>query len=131
MIRRVLLVDDDPAICESMQLALECRGFEVLIAQDGVSAWEICETQPPCLVILDQMIPRRSGLHLLEMIRASSRRQVPVIMITANEGPLQRAYAEQLGVTEYLVKPFSMDELIDLVELHAPLSRSRKELAFP
>lgn len=120
--KRILLVDDDNEIIESMRVVLESRGYDILIARDGNQGLAMAEREDPDLVILDMMMPKRSGFLVLERLtqnRAGGKvREVPmrVIMITANEGSRHRAYAEMLGVDDYIRKPFAMDKLIDSVD---------------
>jgi len=114
--RRILLVDDDQEIVESMRLALESKGFQVLVGRDGNQGLVLCEREDPDLVILDMMMPKRSGFLVLEKLRRTRPVPLKVIMITANEGSRHKAYAEMLGVDDYIRKPFAMDRLIDSVE---------------
>ncbi|TWT36396.1 Transcriptional regulatory protein WalR [Posidoniimonas corsicana] len=114
--KRVLLVDDDAEIIESLRLALESNGYEVLVARDGNQGLALTERENPQLVILDMMMPKRSGFLVLEKLRRTSEDPPRVIMITANEGSRHKAYAEMLGVDDYLRKPFPMDRLIDSVK---------------
>jgi DNA-binding response OmpR family regulator len=113
---RVLLVDDDPEIVESLRLALESKGHQVLIARDGNQGLALAERENPDVVILDMMMPKRSGFLVLERLRRGVAPPARVIMITANEGNRHKAYAEMLGVDDYIRKPFAMDRLIDSVE---------------
>ncbi|OHB82916.1 MAG: two-component system response regulator [Planctomycetes bacterium RBG_16_64_12] len=113
--RRILLVDDDYEIVESMRLALEAGGFEILIARDGNQGLAMAEREDPDLVILDMMMPKRSGFLVLERLRRTRPVPMRVIMITANEGSRHKAYAEMLGVDDYIRKPFPMDRLIESV----------------
>jgi DNA-binding response OmpR family regulator len=113
--KRILLVDDDPEIVESMKLALEAKGYRVLVARDGNQGLAMAEREDPDLVILDMMMPRRSGFLVLERLRRTRRIPMRVIMITANEGSRHKAYAEMLGVDDYIRKPFAMDRLLDSV----------------
>jgi DNA-binding response OmpR family regulator len=114
--KRVLLVDDDAEIIESLRLALEANGYEVLVARDGNQGLALTEREDPDLVILDMMMPKRSGFLVLERLRRTREDSPPVIMITANEGNRHKAYAEMLGVDEYLRKPFPMDKLMESVK---------------
>jgi DNA-binding response OmpR family regulator len=114
--RRVLLVDDDHEIVESVRFALEANGFAVLIARDGNQGLAMAEREDPDLVILDMMMPKRSGFLVLEKLRRSRPVPMRVIMITANEGSRHKAYAEMLGVDDYIRKPFAMDRLMDSVK---------------
>ena len=111
----VLIVDDDPEIIESIRFALSKKGFEVSVARDGNQGVAFAETKHPDLVILDMMMPRRSGFLVLERLRQTTENPVPVIMITANEGARHREYAEMLGVSDYISKPFTMDRLLNSV----------------
>jgi DNA-binding response OmpR family regulator len=113
--RRVLLVDDDVEIVEAMRYALEAKGYEILVARDGNQGLAMAEREDPDLVILDMMMPKRSGFLVLEKLRRTRPVPMRVIMITANEGSRHKAYAEMLGVDDYIRKPFAMDRLLDSV----------------
>jgi CheY-like chemotaxis protein len=113
--KRVLLVDDDAEIVESLRLALESNGYNVLVARDGNQGLALSERENPDLVILDMMMPKRSGFLVLEKLRRTREVPVRVIMITANEGSRHKAYAEMLGVDDYIRKPFAMDKLVEAV----------------
>jgi DNA-binding response OmpR family regulator len=114
--KRILLVDDDAEIVESLRLALESNGYTVLIARDGNQGLALSERENPDLVILDMMMPKRSGFLVLEKMRRTRDTPLRVIMITANEGSRHKAYAEMLGVDDYIRKPFPMDRLIESVQ---------------
>lgn len=119
---KVLLVDDDSEIIESMRYALESNGFSVSTARDGNQGLAMAEKDPPDLLILDMMMPKRSGFLVLEQLRRDGYDSVRVIMITGNEGNRHQQYAELLGVDDYLRKPFPMERLVEsaksLVESH-------------
>lgn len=114
---RVLIVDDDRDVLESIDAAFQAEGAMTLVAMDGDEAVKICHEDPPDLVVLDVMLPKRSGFLALEKIKG--REDSPlVIMVTANEGKRHQAYAESLGVDEYLLKPVPLSRLLDVaVEL--------------
>jgi DNA-binding response OmpR family regulator len=117
--KRILLVDDDQEIVESMRIALQAKGYETLVARDGNQGLALAEREAPDLVILDMMMPKRSGFLVIEKLRRSSNDALvkqKIIMITANEGSRHKAYAEMLGVDDYIRKPFAMDRLMDSVE---------------
>ena len=113
--KRILLVDDDREIVETMRIALEAAGYEIIIARDGNQGLALVERENPDLVILDMMMPKRSGFLVLEKIRRTRPVPLRVIMVTANEGSRHKAYAEMLGVDDYLRKPFAMARLLDSV----------------
>jgi CheY-like chemotaxis protein len=114
--KRILLVDDDQEIIESMRITLEAKGYQVLVARDGNQGLVMCEKEDPDLVILDMMMPKRSGFLVLEKLRRTRPVPLRVIMVTANEGSRHKAYAEMLGVDDYIRKPFAMDRLLDSIE---------------
>jgi DNA-binding response OmpR family regulator len=114
--KRILLVDDDHEIIESMRAVLESRGYQILVARDGNQGLVLAEGQEPDLVVLDMMMPKRSGFLVLEKLRRSRPNPMRVIMITANEGSRHKAYAEMLGVDDYIRKPFAMDRLLESVD---------------
>ena len=114
--KRILLVDDDIEIIESIKIALQAKGYEVLIARDGNQGLAMAERENPSLVILDMMMPSGAGFLVLEKLRRTQKDPMRVIMITANEGSRHKAYAEMLGVDDYLRKPFAMDRLLESVE---------------
>src|SRR5689334_527817 len=116
--KKILLVDDDHDILTSMQAAFEPTGAEIETASDGNKAVELVEKNEPDLVVLDMMLPKRSGFLVLEKIKARKARNAKpfVIMITGNQGARHKMYAESLGVSEYFNKPVKMDKLIATAE---------------
>jgi DNA-binding response OmpR family regulator len=112
---RVLIVDDDTEIVDSIRYALQAKGHHVLVARDGNEGLAMAEKENVDLVILDMMMPKRSGFLVLEKLRQTKVEPIPIIMITANEGSRHKAYAEMLGVNDYIRKPFPMDRLLDSV----------------
>ena len=120
---RVLIVDDDPDIIESIRFALKSKAVEIMIARDGNQGLAMAEKEEPDLVILDMMMPKRSGFLVLEQLRKTSTRPMRFIMITANEGNRHQQYAETLGVDDYIRKPFPMERLLGSVERLLNLDR--------
>src|SRR5215211_3375522 len=116
--KKVLLVDDDNDILTSMQAAFEPTGAVIESATNGNKAVEIAEKSSPDVVVLDMMLPGRSGFLVLEKIKARKPRNSPphIIMITGNPGARHKMYAESLGVSEYFTKPVKMDKLISTAE---------------
>ena len=114
--RTILLVDDDHEIVESMRTILENKGFRILVARDGNSGLMVAERENPDLLILDMMMPKKSGFLVLEKLRSRPGGMIPTIMITGNEGSRHRAYAEMLGVRDYIRKPFAMEKLVRSIE---------------
>jgi DNA-binding response OmpR family regulator len=116
--KKILLVDDDADILTSMQAAFEPTGATVETANNGNKAVELAEKNDPDVVVLDMMLPGRSGFLVLEKIKARKPRgsKPHVIMITGNQGGRHKMYAESLGVSEYFTKPVKMDKLISTAE---------------
>ncbi len=110
----ILLVDDDRELVEGVRAVLERQGYKVIQAHDGHQGKQAIYNQKPDLVILDMMMPRMGGYPVLEHFRDKSDAP-PIIMITANEGSRHKAYAEWLGVVDYIRKPFAMERLLETV----------------
>jgi len=109
---RVLIVDDEKDVLDAITVAFESEGALTLTAIDGDEAVRICEEDPPELVILDMMLPKRSGFLALEKIKGKEDSPI-VIMVTANEGKRHQAYGESLGVDAYMLKPVPLMLLLN------------------
>jgi len=114
--KRVLVVDDDADIIEPVQCALEEHGYEVLVAHDGSEALKRIERDAPDLILLDMIMPRRSGFSVLDKLAAHRGRVPPIIMMSGGAEPRHRDYAEARGVTRFLSKPFEMSDLLEQVD---------------
>jgi DNA-binding response OmpR family regulator len=115
--KSILIVDDDPDIVKAIQTALEETGADVSTAGDGDAALTIAESCHPDLVVLDAMLPKRSGFLVMDRLKSPAQTPQPrVIMITGNAGKRHQAWAESRGVDAYLSKPFSMERLLESVE---------------
>lgn len=119
----VLVVDDDPDIRESIEAAMLAEGAETEAVPDGNTAVQYCNEDPPDLVVLDMMLPGRSGFLVLEKIKGRENSPL-VIMVTANEGKRHQEYAEAIGVDAYMIKPVP---LASLVEQAAELVAERRK----
>jgi len=111
----VLAVDDDHDVLTTLRLAFESCGAKVTTATDGAKAVDMANRLKPDLLVLDMMMPKKSGFVVVETI---NRHRKPgtkprVIMITANEGKRHEAYARSLGVDDYVNKPFATERLIE------------------
>ncbi|MHC4989760.1 MAG: response regulator [Planctomycetota bacterium] len=112
--RSVLIVDDDEDILNSFELAIRSEGAMTSTATDGHAAIVVCRSAQPDVVVLDMMLPKRSGFLVLEKILELDEPPV-VVMVTANQGKRHMEYAETLGVHAYLTKPLSLERLIETV----------------
>jgi len=115
--KTILIVDDDPDVVEALSMTLQDQGAKVVTAADGMQAVEVFEKEKPNLVILDMMLPKRSGFLVLEHIKAKKPNPKPkIIMITGNLGSRHKSYAESQGVDDYINKPFRMARLLESIE---------------
>lgn len=112
--KTILLIDDDREIAGTIHTVLTHTGYKVHLASNGVDGQRQIETLKPDLVITDMMMPRMGGFPVLEFLKTLDT-PPKVIMITANEGGRHKAYAEMLGVSDYLRKPFPMEVLLEAV----------------
>ena len=118
---RILVVEDEESLADSVRYNLEREGYAVAVATDGRRALERFRTEPPALVILDLMLPEVSGLDVCRTIRTES--DVPIIMVTAKDSEADKVTGLELGADDYVTKPFSMRELVSRVR--ANLRRTR------
>lgn len=125
--KTILVVDDDYELSDGIRAVLENLGHKVLQARDGQQGKQLVYQHRPDLVILDMMMPRMGGYPVLEHFRDKPNAP-PIIMITANEGSRHKAYAEYLGVVDYIRKPFAMERLLEAVEkgLNPPPAEEKK-----
>ncbi len=123
----ILVVEDEPSIAEIVALYLERAGFSVRTAADGQEALDESARWLPDLIVLDLMLPRIDGYEVLRRLRTTS--DTPVIMLTARKTEVDRIAGLELGADDYVVKPFSAQELVSRVR--AVLRRSRKADALP
>ncbi|OAI51209.1 two-component system response regulator [Planctomycetaceae bacterium SCGC AG-212-F19] len=110
----ILVVDDDLELSDGLRIVLERLGHKVIQARDGQQGKQMVYQHRPDLMILDMMMPRMGGYPVLEHFKGKTDAP-PVIMITANEGSRHKAYAEYLGVVDYIRKPFAMERLLEAV----------------
>lgn len=113
---RILIVDDDFEVAEPVKFALTGLGYQVTHVPDGNQGVASIDTVNPDLMVLDMMMPGRSGFLVLEHLRRTKHSRVRVIMVTGNDGERHQAYARMLGADDYMHKPFSMDKLVQSVQ---------------
>ncbi|MGH3649930.1 MAG: response regulator [Acidimicrobiia bacterium] len=119
---RILLIEDEPGLAESVRYALEAEGFEVTVDATGVHGLDLARRGNPDLVLLDLMLPEMSGLDVCRLIRSSS--DVPIIILTAKDSEADKVSGLELGADDYMTKPFSMRELV--ARVRAQLRRASK-----
>jgi DNA-binding response OmpR family regulator len=119
MTRSVLVVDDEPTLRDALAEALTQDGLRVITAADGREALERFRADPPDLVLLDIMLPQISGIEVCRILRRES--SVPIVMLTAKDGEIDKVVGLELGADDYVTKPFSLREL--MARIRAQLRR--------
>ena len=111
----ILVIEDDREVSATVQSVLKSAGYSVLSATNGQDGKRLIDSQDPDLIVTDMMMPRMGGFPVLEYLQEKDN-PPGIIMMTANEGSRHKAYAEMLGVVDYLRKPFAMEVLLDSVK---------------
>jgi len=113
--KRVLIIDDDEGLIEPLQMAIEAAGYEVLTANDGTEGVIKIERDAPDLVLLDLVMPRRSGLAVLDSIVENKQLAPRIIMVTGSSESKYRELALNRGVDRFIPKPYQIEELVQAV----------------
>lgn len=132
---KILIVDDEKDLVEMLAYQLDRRGYQTLKAFDGHEAWEKIESENPDLLILDLMMPNLDGWELCRLIRRSQKktlRAIGILMLTARATQEDKIYGLEIGADDYLVKPFSLNELLlrveKMMEKHRSMVQLREEM---
>ena len=116
MSKKILIADDEPNILISLEFLMKREGYEVVVARDGQEAWAAIEQERPALVLLDVMMPVKTGFDVCHEVRASeSLRDTLILMLTAKGRDTDVAKGLALGANAYMTKPFSTKELVQKV----------------
>ena len=116
MTRKILIADDEQNILISLEFLMKREGYEVIVAQDGVEAVHKIRSERPDLVLLDVMMPRKSGFEVCQEVKADAElAQVRILMLTAKGRDTEVAKGLALGADAYMTKPFSTRELVEKV----------------
>jgi two-component system, OmpR family, response regulator MprA len=118
---KVLVVDDEPAVRDSLERALRLEGYDIDLAGDGQQALDLLDEDSPDVIVLDLMMPRVDGLEVCRTLRARGDR-TPILVLTARDAVADRVGGLDAGADDYVVKPFALDELV--ARLRALLRRS-------
>jgi len=111
--KKILVVDDDPNICELLTLRLESNGYEVITASNGVVAFVQASDEKPDLIILDVSMPTMDGLKFVQATRGFEMKDIPIIILSARMNT--KEIFDALGVAHFLTKPFDPQELLGAV----------------
>jgi DNA-binding response OmpR family regulator len=128
MAERILIVEDDASILRGLQMNLGLEGYQVLVARDGEEGLAIWRHEHPDLIVLDLMLPRRSGIEVLSAIRSEDP-ATRVLILSAKDQEADKVLGLSLGADDYMAKPFSLPEL--LARIRAGLRRARREESAP
>ena len=111
---KVLVVEDDLTLLETLEYNLDAEGYEVITAADGLTALEMAREEEPDLIVLDLMLPHLDGFEVCRILRRET--SVPILMLTARTDEVDRVVGLEVGADDYLTKPFSMRELLARVK---------------
>jgi two-component system alkaline phosphatase synthesis response regulator PhoP len=114
MTKKILIADDEPNIVISLEYLMQREGYEVLVARDGEQALQLLREEKPDLVLLDAMMPKKSGFEVLQAIR-DEQPELKIVMLTAKGRETDQTKGQALGADAYVVKPFSTRELAERV----------------
>lgn len=115
--KRVLIVDDEPDVVESIKFSLELENVECLEAYDGEEALSKAKNEKPDLILLDIMLPKINGYKVSRLLKFDEAyKNIPIIMLTARAQEKDKQLGEDTGADEYVTKPFEMDELLKLAK---------------
>ncbi len=115
--KKILVVDDDKDIVETLRLRLEAKDFQVEVAYDGVEGLNKAKGCSPDLIILDVALPKMDGYHICRLLKFDSNfKEIPIIMLTAKAQAEDKEWGEKTGADRYITKPFNSDELLTNID---------------
>ena len=126
--KRVLVIEDDASIALGLRINLESEGYEVLEAEDGEAGLAMVREKSPDLVVLDVMLPKLNGFQVLQTVRREGL-MMPIIILSARTGEMEKVTGLELGAEDYVAKPFSLAEL--LARIRAALRRGPRPAEAP
>lgn len=129
MAEKVLVVEDDPTLRETLEYNLRYQGYDVIVAADGRRALELARSERPDLIILDVMLPGLDGFEVCRILRHEMN--APILMLTARDEEIDRVVGLELGADDYVTKPFSMRELMARVKAHLRRERRGESVTRP
>ncbi|MDD3149420.1 MAG: response regulator [Candidatus Gastranaerophilales bacterium] len=116
--KRILIVDDEQDIVETLKFMLESEGFECLSAYDGEEALNLAKNEKPDLIILDVMLPKINGYKICRLLKFDAKyKNIPILMITARSQEEDKAIGEETGADEYITKPFEISDVAERAKL--------------
>ncbi len=117
--KKILLVDDEVDLVETVRFPLEMQGFTVLVSQDGEDALKKAREEKPDLILLDLMLPKLDGYKVCRLLKFDERyKHIPILMLTARTQEKDKTLGKETGADEYITKPFEMNELMEKVQFY-------------
>ena len=117
MSKKVLIVDDEQDIVETLKFVIEAKGYECLCAYDGGEGLMLAKQEMPDLIILDVMMPKINGFKISRLLKYDNKyKDIPILMVTARSQDEDKIIGEETGVNEYITKPFEIDEIMDKID---------------
>ena len=117
--KKILIVDDEPDIVETLKFLIESEGFESIIALDGEEALRKAKEENPDLMILDVMLPKINGYKVCRLLKFDSKyKHIPILMVTARSQEEDKVIGEETGADEYITKPFDINELVEKIHFY-------------
>lgn len=114
--KKILIVDDEPDIVETLKFLMESEGFESIIAMDGEDALKKAKEENPDIIILDVMLPKINGYKVCRLLKFDSKyKHIPILMVTARSQEEDKVIGEETGADEYITKPFDINEVIQKI----------------
>jgi len=115
--KRILLVDDELDLVETVRFSLELEGYDVLVSHNGEDALNQARKENPDLILLDLMLPKLDGYKVCRLLKFDERyKHIPILMLTAKTQEKDKLLGKETGADEYITKPFEMDELMGKVK---------------
>ena len=128
MVKRILVIEDEEKILTLVTARLEQNGYQVVVTSDGLEGLEKAEKERPDLILVDVSMPRMNGYQMVQLLRQyESFRETPIVVITASREPDEAAWREQVGVDQFILKPFEAKEL--LAKVSEALREKNREAA--
>lgn len=117
--KKILIVDDEPDIVETLKFLIESEGFESIIAMDGEEALRKAKDENPDVIILDVMLPKINGYKVCRLLKFDNNyKHIPILMVTARSQQEDKVIGEETGADEYITKPFDINELLHKIHLY-------------
>lgn len=113
---KILIVDDEKDIVETLSFMLQAKGFETISAYDGEEGLKLAKEEAPDLIILDVMMPKINGYKICRLLKYDAKyKNIPIIMVTARSQEGDKLIGEETGADEYITKPFEFNDVLDVI----------------